>query len=82
MLDPPAVRTDLDGAIRRAVDAKTKPPGSLGAVEALATRIARVQGTLHPESSPLPPHPLRRRPRHRERRGIGLPAGGHAADGR
>ena len=48
MLDPPAVRTDLDGAIRRAVDAKTKPPGSLGAVEALATRIARVQGTLTP----------------------------------
>ena len=48
MLDLPAVRTDLDGAIRHAIDAKTKPPGSLGAVETLAARIARIQGTLTP----------------------------------
>ena len=48
MLDLPAVRSDLDDAIRRAIDAKTKPPGSLGRVEALAARIARVQGTLTP----------------------------------
>ena len=48
MLDLPAVRTDLDDAIRQAIDAKTKPPGSLGRVEALAARIARVQGTLTP----------------------------------
>ena len=48
MLDLPAVRTDLDDAIRRAIDAKTKPPGSLGRVEALAARIARIQGTLTP----------------------------------
>ena len=48
MLDLPAVRTDLDGAIRRAIDAKTKPPGSLGSVEALAVRIARIQGSLNP----------------------------------
>ena len=47
-LDVPAVRTDLDGAIRRAIDGKTKPPGSLGDVEGLAERIARVQGTLRP----------------------------------
>ena len=48
MLDLPAVRTDLDDAIRLAIDAKTKPPGSLGRIEALAARIARVQGTLTP----------------------------------
>ena len=48
MLGLPAVRTDLDDAIRLAIDAKTKPPGSLGRVEALAARIARVQGTVTP----------------------------------
>ena len=48
MLDLPAVRTDLDDAIRQAIDAKTKPPGSLGAVEALAARVASIQGTLTP----------------------------------
>ena len=48
MLDLPAVGTDLDDAIRRAIDAKTKPPGSLGLVETLAFRIARIQGTLAP----------------------------------
>ena len=48
MLDLPPVSSTLDGAIRRALDAKTKPPGSLGEVEALAARIARIQGTLAP----------------------------------
>ena len=48
MLDVPPVSSALDGAIRRALDAKTKPPGSLGEVEALAARIARVQGVLAP----------------------------------
>lgn len=48
MLDLPTVRTDLDDAIRLAIDVKTKPPGSLGRVEALAARIARIQGTLTP----------------------------------
>ena len=48
MLDLPAVRTDLDDAIRRAIDAKTKPPGSLGRVEALAAQIGRIQGTVTP----------------------------------
>ena len=48
ILGLPAVRTDLDDAIRRALDAKTKPPGSLGVVETLAARIARIQGTLAP----------------------------------
>ena len=48
MLDLPAVRTDLDGAIQRAIDGKTKPPSSLGELEVLAARIARIQGTLNP----------------------------------
>ena len=48
MLDLPAVRTDLDDAIRRALDTKTKPPGSLGRIEEVAARIARIQGTLTP----------------------------------
>ena len=48
MLDLPPVRPDLDDAIRHAIEAKTKPPGSLGTVETLAARIARVQGTLAP----------------------------------
>ena len=48
MLDLPAVRTDLDDAIRQAIDAKTKPPGSLGRVEALAAQIGRIQGTVTP----------------------------------
>ena len=47
-LDLPSVPDTLDGAIRRAIDAKTKPPGSLGRVEALAAQIARIQGTLTP----------------------------------
>ena len=48
MLDVPPVSSALDGAIRRAIDGKTKPPGSLGELEALAARIARIQGALAP----------------------------------
>lgn len=35
-------------ALRRRIDGKTKPVGALGRIEALAARIARVQGTLAP----------------------------------
>ena len=48
MLDVPPVSSALDGTIRRAIDGKTKPPGSLGELEALAARIARIQGALAP----------------------------------
>lgn len=34
--------------IARALDAKTKPPGSLGRLETLAAQVARVTGTLAP----------------------------------
>ena len=37
---------------RAALDAKTKPPGSLGRLEGLAARLALVQGTLAPEVDP------------------------------
>ena len=38
----------LDDQIAHAIDTKTKPPGSLGRIEALAAQIARVQQTLLP----------------------------------
>ena len=49
MFHIPPVSRALDEAIRRAIDSKTKPPGALGVVEAVATQIARVQNTLTPE---------------------------------
>lgn len=39
---------DFETALRAAIDGKTKPPGSLGRLEALAARIARLQGSLAP----------------------------------
>lgn len=43
----PAPRS-LDAEIQHKLDQKTKPPGALGDLEALAARIARVQQTLNP----------------------------------
>jgi nicotinate-nucleotide--dimethylbenzimidazole phosphoribosyltransferase len=43
----PATR-DLDAALRRKIDQKTKPLGALGRLEALALQIGRVQCTLTP----------------------------------
>ena len=48
MIELPPVSRALDDAIRHAIDSKTKPLGALGAVETLAARIARIQGTLTP----------------------------------
>ena len=48
MLHVPPVSRALDDAIRRAIDAKTKPLGALGVVETLAAQVARIQGTLTP----------------------------------
>ena len=36
------------GAAQRAMDQKTKPPGSLGRLESWAIRLAEIQGTLEP----------------------------------
>ncbi|HLM66995.1 MAG TPA: nicotinate-nucleotide--dimethylbenzimidazole phosphoribosyltransferase, partial [Longimicrobium sp.] len=44
---PPA--HGVEAAARHAMDQKTKPPGSLGVLEALAVRLAVVQGTVAPE---------------------------------
>lgn len=40
--------TDFETRLAAAIDGKTKPPGALGRIEALAAQIARVQGTLRP----------------------------------
>lgn len=40
------------GNVQRAIDRKTKPPGSLGRIEALALQIACVQGTERPVVDP------------------------------
>ncbi|MEL6979257.1 MAG: nicotinate-nucleotide--dimethylbenzimidazole phosphoribosyltransferase [Pseudomonadota bacterium] len=40
----------FEAALRAAIDGKTKPPGSLGRIEALAAQLARLQGTLRPNA--------------------------------
>ncbi|MCC1493456.1 nicotinate-nucleotide--dimethylbenzimidazole phosphoribosyltransferase [Cognatishimia sp. F0-27] len=40
--------TDFDAALARKIDTKTKPRGALGRIEAIAAKIARLQGRLDP----------------------------------
>ena len=42
----------LGVAVQRAIDSKTKPPGSLGRIEALALQMALAQGTARPVADP------------------------------
>ncbi len=42
----------LGDAVQAAIDAKTKPPGSLGRIEALARQMALAQGTGRPAADP------------------------------
>ncbi|VVE39466.1 nicotinate-nucleotide--dimethylbenzimidazole phosphoribosyltransferase [Pandoraea aquatica] len=41
--------TAMDAALQHAIDIKTKPPGSLGALERVALRIGRIQQSATPE---------------------------------
>lgn len=47
---PPDAR--LRAEVQAAIDAKTKPPGSLGRIEALALQLALAQGTARPAADP------------------------------
>jgi nicotinate-nucleotide--dimethylbenzimidazole phosphoribosyltransferase len=46
--DLPPADPGLDAALRRKIDAKTKPLGALGRLETLALQIGRVRGSLTP----------------------------------
>ena len=48
-----AVDNSLDAVIQNTLDNKTKPPGSLGQLEAVAAHIARIQHSLSPQLSRL-----------------------------
>lgn len=49
---PPDLDPALRAALRRAVDGKAKPPGSLGRLEDLAVRIGAIQDRLDPRIGP------------------------------
>ena len=52
--DYPIAATDpaLGREVQAAIDAKTKPPGSLGRIETLALQMALAQGTARPAADP------------------------------
>lgn len=49
LFDIPAPSTTMDATLTHAIDIKTKPPGSLGALERVAHRIGRIQQSATPE---------------------------------
>jgi len=50
--DIPGHDPDFGRKVQAEIDAKTKPPGSLGRIEALARQIACAQETLKPQADP------------------------------
>lgn len=48
----PSPHEEMREAVQHTIDFKTKPPGSLGRIEALALQISLVQGTVAPKADP------------------------------
>lgn len=51
-MNAPSPTDDLATRVQRAIDTKTKPPGSLGRIEALALQMAVAQGLESPRADP------------------------------
>ena len=77
----PPLAQHLAAALLARIDAKTKPPGSLGRLEEIALRLGLMQGTTEPVLRRAHGGGVRRRPRLRRRGRQPVPARGHAADG-
>ena len=45
----PHVSSNIDVDLKKKIDGKTKPPGSLGRLETLALQCGKIQGSLNPE---------------------------------
>ena len=77
----PALAKTLDSDLLNKINNKTKPLGSLGQLEQLALRIGRIQQTPDAQVLGTASARLRWRPRRRQGRRFGVPAGRDLADG-
>ena len=74
--------SNVSDAARAALDAKTKPRGSLGRLEELAVRVAAIRGDANPGAAARGDRPRRRRSRGRRAWGQRLSTRGDAPDAR